>query len=58
MIATYHLVCEKLGCLHGADPWRDCGLRLRTKDIAGRHARTPTTTLRVGHSGFFNFSTC
>ena len=44
MIATYGPACEKLGYKNGADPWRDCVLRLSAKDTAERYSRTPTTT--------------
>ena len=57
MIATYGPACEKLGYKSDADPWRDCVLRLSSKDTAARYSRAQTTTSCFGHRGFFHCST-
>ncbi len=57
MIATYGPACEKLGYKSDSDPWRDCVLRLNTKDAVERYTRTSTTTSCFGHRGFFQCST-
>ena len=55
MIGVYGPGCEKLGFKSDSDPWRDCVLRLATKDKLER--RDFTTTNCVGSRGFFHCST-
>jgi len=57
MIATYGPACEKLGYKSDSDPWRDCVVRLSSKDDAARYSRVPTTSSCFGHRGFFQCST-
>ena len=55
MIGIYGPGCEKLGYKADSDPWRDCVLRLSTKDRLER--RDFTTTNCIGSRGFFHCST-
>jgi hypothetical protein len=55
MIGVYGPGCEKLGYKADSDPWRDCVLRLSTKDRLER--RDFTTTNCIGSRGFFHCST-
>ncbi len=55
MIGIYGPGCEKLGYRADSDPWRDCVLRLSTKDRLER--RDFTTTNCIGSRGFFHCST-
>jgi hypothetical protein len=55
MIRVYGPGCEKLGYKADSDPWRDCVLRLATKDRLER--REFTTTNCIGNRGFFHCST-
>jgi hypothetical protein len=55
MIGVYGPGCEKLGFKTDSDQWRDCVLRLATKDKLER--RDFTTTNCVGNRGFFHCST-
>ena len=55
MIRVYGPGCEKLGYKSDSDQWRDCVLRLATKDKLER--RDFTTTNCVGSRGFFHCST-
>jgi hypothetical protein len=55
MIRVYGPGCEKLGYKADSDPWRDCVLRLATKDRLER--RDFTTTNCIGNRGFFHCST-
>jgi hypothetical protein len=55
MIRVYGPGCEKLGFKPDSDPWRDCVLRLSTKDSLER--RDFTTTNCVGSRGFLHCST-
>lgn len=57
MIQTYGPACEKLGYKSDSDPWRDCVLRLSTKDSIERYRGYSTTTSCFGHRGFFQCST-
>jgi hypothetical protein len=57
MIATYGPACEKLGYKAATDPWRDCILRLNTKDVVARYSSAPSSTTCFGHRGFFHCST-
>ncbi len=60
MIQVYGPACEKLGYKGDSEPWRDCVLRLSTKDSFerySRYSRTPVTTSCFGHRGFFNCTT-
>jgi len=56
MIATYGPACDKLGYKSATDPWRDCVLRLATKDSLEQR-RDFTTTNCIGSRGFFHCST-
>jgi len=53
MIKVYGPACEKLGYAKDTDPWRNCILRLRTRDDK-KYRTHPTTTTCVGHRGFYN----
>ena len=53
MIQAYGPECDKLGYKRNTDPWRDCVLKLSTKDSYERYATRPTTTTCFGHRGFF-----
>ena len=55
MIRVYGPGCEKLGYKTDSDQWRDCVLRLATKDKLER--RDFTTTNCIGSRGFFHCST-
>jgi hypothetical protein len=55
MIRVYGPGCEKLGYKADSDPWRDCVLRLATKDSLER--RDSTMTNCIGNRGFFHCST-
>ena len=56
MIAVYGPACEKLGYKGGSDVWRDCVIRLSTKDNLERNSRYPATTTCFGSRRFFNCS--
>jgi hypothetical protein len=56
MIQVYGPACEKLGYKADSDQWRDCVLRLSTKDSLSRYSRSPTMTSCFGHRGFFQCS--
>lgn len=55
MIRVYGPGCEKLGYKSDSDSWRECVLRLATKDRLER--REFTTTNCIGSRGFFSCST-
>ena len=55
MIRVYGPGCEKLGYKTDSDPWRDCVLRLATKDRLERRDFTTTNCIRNGE--FFHCST-
>ena len=55
MVMVYGPGCEKLGYKNDSDMWRECVLRLATKDRLER--RDFTTTNCVGNRGFFSCST-
>ena len=55
LIRVYGPGCEKLGFKGDSDQWRDCVLRLATKDKLER--RDFTTTNCIGSRGFFHCST-
>ena len=57
MIRVYGPGCEKLGYKPDSDAWRDCVLRLATRDSIDRYRLGPTTTSCIGHRGFFQCST-
>ena len=54
LINVYGPGCEKLGFKTDSDQWRDCVLRLATKDKLER--RDFTTTNCIGSRGFFHCS--
>jgi hypothetical protein len=54
LIRVYGPGCEKLGFKTDSDQWRDCVLRLATKDKLER--RDFTTTNCIGSRGFFHCS--
>jgi len=56
MVRVYGPGCEKLGFKPDSDPWRDCVLRLATKDSLEQR-RDFTTTNCIGSRGFFHCST-
>jgi hypothetical protein len=51
MIRVYGPGCEKLGYRPDSDPWRDCVLRLATKNSLER--REVMTTNCIGNRGFW-----
>jgi hypothetical protein len=55
MIQVYGPGCEKLGYKSDTDPWRECVLRLATKDRIERGDYTTTTC--IGNRGFVHCST-
>jgi hypothetical protein len=57
MIQVYGPGCEKLGYKADTDAWRDCVLRLATKESIDRYRLAPATTSCIGHRGFFQCST-
>jgi len=60
MVQVYGHACEKLGYRGETDQWRDCVLRLSSKDSFerySRYSRYPVTTSCFGHRGFFNCTT-
>jgi len=57
MISTYGPACERLGYKADSDAWRDCLLRLSTKDAYERYRTYPWTTNCFGHHGFYQCST-
>ncbi len=57
MIQVYGPGCEKLGYKGDTDPWRDCVLRLATKESLERYSRAPVSANCVGHRGFFQCTT-
>ncbi len=57
MIKVYGPACEKLGYKADSDPWRDCVLRLATRDSLERSRREPVFSNCIGHRGFFQCST-
>jgi len=56
MVQVYGPACEQLGFQGDTDPWRDCILRLSTKDSYERYMRAPTSTTCFGHRGFYHCS--
>jgi hypothetical protein len=56
MVYLYGPICDKLGYKRDSDPWRDCVLKLDTKDSYERFASRPATTSCFGHRGFFQCS--
>ena len=55
MIRVYGPGCEKLGYTAQTDAWRECVLRLASKDALER--REFQTTNCIGHYGFVTCST-
>ena len=53
MIQTYGPMCDKLGYTRDSDPWRDCVVKLDTKNSYERFANRPTMASCFGHHGFF-----
>ena len=56
MVHLYGPICDKLGYTRDSDPWRDCVLKLDTRDNYEHFATHPTTTSCFGHSRFFQCS--
>ncbi len=56
MIVTYGPACERLGYKGETDAWRDCILRLATKDAYERYTTYPWTSNCFGHAGFYQCS--
>ena len=54
MIKVYGPGCEKLGFKPDSDPWRDCIIRLATKDDIERYSCDSINC--IGHPGFFQCS--
>jgi len=57
MIQVYGPACEKLGFQRGSDAWRDCVLRLDTREEHRRYSSQPVSTSCIGHRGFFHCTT-
>lgn len=57
MITVYGPGCERLGYRQETDQWRDCVLRMATRERVERYSRMPTTTSCIGHRGFFHCTT-
>lgn len=55
MIQVYGPACERLGYKPDEDKWRECIIRLSSKDEL-RYRNYTTTTTCFGHRGFFNCS--
>jgi hypothetical protein len=53
MIQIYGPACEKLGFKSDTDPWRDCILRLDTRDKLERFVREPSAGDCLGGRRFF-----
>jgi hypothetical protein len=53
MITVYGPACGKLGYEPESDGWRDCVLRLNTREHLMYLSR-PTTTSCIGHRGFYH----
>ncbi len=53
MVLLHGPVCDKLGYKRDSDPWRDCVLKLDTRDSYERFATRATMTSCFGHRGFF-----
>ncbi len=51
MIKVYGPGCEKLGYAKESDPWRQCILRLATRQD---YRTRPSTTTCTGYQGFYN----
>lgn len=56
MIAIYGPACDKLGFQKDSDNWRDCVLRLATRDDV-RNYRRPTTTTCFGNRSIVDCTT-
>ncbi|MGE5466910.1 MAG: hypothetical protein ACM3Y9_05740 [Ignavibacteria bacterium] len=57
MIATYGPACQRLGYKADSDAWRDCILRLSTRDAYERYRVAPSITNCIGQHGFYQCST-
>ncbi len=57
MIQLYGPGCERLGYKSDSDPWRECVLRLATRDSFERYSRYPIATNCIGHRGFMQCTT-
>jgi len=53
MVQAFGPACDKLGYKRDTDPWRDCVVKLSTKDSYERYASQPSMTTCFGHHGFF-----
>ncbi|HEX8989552.1 MAG TPA: hypothetical protein VF816_16465 [Rhodocyclaceae bacterium] len=56
MMAEYGPACERLGYKAHTDAWRDCILRLSTKDAYERARAYPWTSTCFGSPGFYQCS--
>ncbi|MEP6998636.1 MAG: hypothetical protein ABI900_13375 [Betaproteobacteria bacterium] len=56
MIQLYGPGCEKLGYKSDSDPWRECVLKLASRDSLER-SRYPIATNCIGHRGFVQCTT-
>ncbi|AIY40833.1 hypothetical protein LT85_1675 [Collimonas arenae] len=54
MMHIYGPACERMGYKGNSNEWRDCVLKLDTKDNAQRY---PTTTTCFGHPGLLQCNT-
>ena len=53
MVHLYGPICDKFGYKRDSDPWRDCVLKLDTRESYERFATRSTATSCFGHRGFF-----
>jgi hypothetical protein len=56
MIRVYGPGCEKLGYKSDSDQWRDCVIKLATKDNLERYSRDNYSVNCIGSRGFFQCS--
>jgi hypothetical protein len=53
MMATYGPACERLGYKAASDSWRDCILRLDTRDAYERYRMYAWPNNCIGGAGFY-----
>ena len=55
MVQTFDPLCDKLGYMRDTDPWRDCVLKLDTKDSYERMASQPIMPPYFSPYGFYPY---